>query len=116
MPQLKQATTDMKQFMLPSTSALPEAEQAWVKMDVGELLGGEVMDLMDDGNVNARGALSRAMLASRIKEWNFTGPDGTSDAITTENVRRMEMEDLSYLFGQFVVPKQTQLDDKKKLN
>lgn len=114
MPQLKQATSNIKQFMLLSTSQLPESDQAWVKMDVGEMLGGDVMDLIDGDDVKA-GTVSCAMLASRIKEWNFTKPDGTPEEITTENVRRMDMADLSYLLQQFPMPAKEQLSpDQKK--
>lgn len=115
MPQLKQATNDIKQFMLPSTSSLPEADQAWVKMDVGQLLGGDVMDMLD-GEKTGAGTLSCNMLASRIKEWNYTKPDGTPEDITAESVRRLDVQDLTYLLNQFNMPSGSQLGDKKKLN
>lgn len=118
MPQLKQATSKINRYHLPSTASLPETEQAWVSMDIGEMLGGDVMDLMD-GDKSGAGTLSCALLATRIKEWNFT-EDGTPNTpvvpITADNVRGMQVEDLTYLLSQFNMPSGNQLDDKKKLN
>jgi hypothetical protein len=115
MPQLSTATTDIKQFFLPSTSNLPQEDQAWVRMNVGEMLGGDIMDLIGENEVKP-GAISCVILASRIKEWNFTKPDGIPEEIAVESVRRMEMADLAYLLQQFTdkLPAANLGDDQKK--
>lgn len=101
MPQLGNA--DIKQFYLPSTAQLPQEEQAWVKLDVGDLLAGEMIDFAtatgEDGTMKMDFTIQ--ILEKRIVEWNFTKADGTVEEVTIGNVRRMSANDLKYLMEQF---------------
>jgi hypothetical protein len=123
MPQLKAYTADIKQFYLPSTAKdengndVPTSEQAWVKMDVGEVTGGEVIEVVNEDGLTP-GKVAINMLTERIKEWNFTTPDGQTEAITVANVRRMDAGDLGYLVqklaGAAKLGGQQLSDDQKK--
>lgn len=114
MPELKKAAEEIKQFFMPSTANLPTEQQAWVKMDVGEVLAGDVLDMMNDETQNpGAGNMSGSMLAHRIKEWNFTEDDELLP-INLANVRRLEKEDLTYLFGLINMTSNSQLNDTEK--
>lgn len=68
---------------------------AYVVIQTGPVLGGDVVNVDDPENPMA---ISLAILAGRIKEWNFTEADGTPTPITLDNVMRLPMQDMTALF------------------
>jgi len=88
---------DIKQFFLPSTASLPEADQAWVKMDVSPLNAQDFL-VMEGGESAVK--IGMRVFAERIKEWNFTEADGTTVPIAYENILRLDQGDLKYLSSQ----------------
>ncbi len=112
MPVLKTPQVTIKQFYLPSTSHLPQDEQAWVKVNVGAMLTGDVMTYSDDdGNVTARMA---KILVSRISEWNLTDEAGTALVVNFENLCKFPVEDFNYLIKQETSSDTAALTDEEK--
>jgi len=99
MPLLKKNET--KKFNLPTSKALPEAEQEWVVVEVGPLLGGEVMQMDNFADYND---FMLNVLTKRIKEWSVMDGDKVA-AITTDNVRQLPVEDMTLLIGEFLSEK-----------
>lgn len=97
MPQLAQDNSSKDKYILPSTKDLPEADQAWVILRKGRLLGG---DIVVSAEVTSERDFALAVLATRVEEWNFTEADGTTTPISVANVRRMEPEDLAFLLTE----------------
>lgn len=110
MPQLaSQGTT--KKVVLPSTKDLAEPEQAWVVIQTGRILGGDTVNV-DDPESQMGVALS--ILSGRIKEWNFTEADGKPTPITLDNVKRLELDDMNYLFGELDLKNAVSLSTEEK--
>lgn len=122
MPQLPTNTlvSNIKQLFLPSTATqadgtpTPDDQKAWVKLDVGENLVAD-LEALNDNDKNSTVSRVR-VLASRIKEWNFTNPEGQPEPITFENVCKLDPNDLTYLLGVKATTSTQPLsiDDKKK--
>lgn len=84
----------IERFYLPSTKHLPEAEQAFVDLDIGELKTGDMIGVDPTaGEVE----IGIRMLAARIKGWNFTDANGTDLEVNFENVQRLSMDDFTFL-------------------
>lgn len=84
-------------FFLPSTKDLPEAEQAFVDMEVGPITTGDIVGVDPKAGEVEIGV---RMLAARIKGWNFTDEAGADVEVTFENVSKLDMEDFSFLAGK----------------
>ena len=93
MGQLAQAKEREKLF-LPHSSDKPEAEQDWVVFESGEMTAGDMMAVTDE----TQGvAVMYAVLAVRIVEWSFTKPDGSPEPITVDAIKRLPVEDFTFL-------------------
>lgn len=89
-----QAESKVERFYLPSTEALPEAEKAFVDMEVGKLTTGDII------NVDPKAAeveIGVMMLTARIKGWNFTDTEGNALEVTSETVKMLDVEDFGFL-------------------
>ena len=92
-----QAESKVERFYLPSTENAPEADKAFVDMEVGKLTTGDIV------NVDPKSAeveIGVNMLASRIKGWNFTDVEGNPLPVTTEAVKLLDVEDFGFLAGK----------------
>lgn len=84
----------IERFYLPSTKDLPEAEQAFVDMDTGELKTGDMIGVDPSaGEVE----IGIRMLTARIKGWNFTDANGTDLEVNFDNVQKLSMDDFTFL-------------------
>lgn len=101
----------IKQFYLPSTSSLPQEEQGWVKMDVSPM---NVQDRLSAEAGETPVQASIRILATRIREWNFTEADGSAAAITPVSVLRLGDANLNYLAAQISVESDTALSAAQK--
>lgn len=111
MPTFKRES-NVKRFYLPSTKSLPQEEQAYVDLEIGTLVA---EDLVGADEQEGKVRMASAVLASRIKSWNYTEEDGaTLIPITPEAVRRLEIEDYSYLQAQFDAKIEGLTADQKK--
>lgn len=107
MPVLPSAAAHVKQFYLPSTAtdangnAVPQDQQAWVKMDVSPLNTGDLLMFnQTDAEQGLSVKLFAEFLVNRIKEWNYTEADGSPVPITFETVCRLDQKDFAYLSQQ----------------
>jgi len=96
MPLLKK--NEAKKFLLPSSKDLAEAEQEWALVEIGPLLGGEVMQT---DNFTDRNDFMLNVLTKRIQEWSVKDGDEIAE-INTDNVRRLPVEDLTLLIGEML--------------
>lgn len=96
MPQLP-TQGELKRITLQSTAELPPEQQAYVVLQTGKVLGGDIANVENPEN---NLGVAMAILAGRIKEWNFTDEQGKTTPITLENVKRLEMGDMTALFGE----------------
>lgn len=92
MPQLQ--PSKLERYYLPSSKELPEAEQAFVDMEVGKLTAGDIIGV--DPKASETESAIR-MLANRIKGWNFTDSEGQELEINFENVSKLDMDDFTFL-------------------
>lgn len=97
MPQLKQLETKPQKFVLPSTAELPEADQAWVVLDVSPILTGDMIGME---NIGGQIEISLSVLLNKITDWNYTEADGTTTPITLDNLKRLDVGDYMYLTAQ----------------
>lgn len=112
MPKLVAPKEDVKRFMLPTTKHLPEAEQAWADLNVGKLITDDLAGADAEGGMIR---MSAAVLASRIKGWNFTTEDGVTPVpVTPQTVRLLDWEDFQYLNEQFDNTLNTGMSDSQK--
>lgn len=102
---------ETQQVFLPSTKDQPQPEQAWVKLQSGRVLGGDTVNVDD---LESKMGVALAILAGRIKEWNFTDADGTPTPITLENVKRLELEDMNFLFEKLDLQQTVSLSTEEK--
>lgn len=89
-----QGKAELVKFALPSTKDRPEADQAWVEMDISPLKTGDIIGFDPNGS-QAESAL--AMLAARIKDWNYTDTDGLKLEINIDTVKRLDIKDFGFL-------------------
>lgn len=94
MPQFKK-TSNKQKFWLPSTKDLPEADRAWVELELGDITAGDVVEAAEDDASNAQIGLN--MLASRITDWNFTDESGNKVPIDVEHCALLDIADFSFL-------------------
>jgi hypothetical protein len=87
-----------ERVILLSTSSKPEVEQDWVEFNLNPLGGDMVAAFADAGEQEtSAGERTLALLTALIKSWSFVDDAGNSLPITSANVRRMAMVDLSEL-------------------
>lgn len=103
MPQLPTPGA-VESFTLPVSEAV-------VQLQTGVILGGDIVNVDDPNN---QMGVALAILAGRIKEWNFTEPDGSATAISLDNVKRLPMEDMSFLFDKLNLNNMTSLAGEEK--
>lgn len=81
-------------FYLPSTENLPEADKAWVDMDISKLTTEDVTNMDSKASEISIGI---GMLTGRIKGWNFTDANGVPLPVSEETVRLLDIEDFGFL-------------------
>lgn len=87
----------IERLYLPSTKDLPEADQAFVDMEVGPITTGDIVGVDPKAGEVEIGV---RMLTARIKGWNFTDGAGNEVEVTFENVSKLDMEDFAFLAGK----------------
>lgn len=101
---------NFKKVYLPSTEHLEEIDKAWVIVDLGPMLSADIIDVAQGSSLMKMAAV---ILSRRIKEWNFTNPDGTPVEVSYENVARMELADLRFL-NEKIAPSPALTEEQKK--
>lgn len=110
MPQVN--LKEPEQIILPSTKDLPEDQQAWVVMDVSPRRAGDLA-LVDRSMTD--GEVGLAVIAGRIKEWNYTDANGKVFPITTETVGDIiGQDDFQYLATRMGSSEGGLTEDEKK--
>lgn len=94
MPVLKQHEENVQRIYLPSTKHLPEAEQAFVDMDVRPLQTGSLEQMSAEGSMLS---FNLEIVTSRIKGWNFTDENGADLPVAIETVKLLDVEDFNAL-------------------
>lgn len=110
MPTLQAPQEEIKRFVLPSTKDLPEADQAWVDLDIAKVIASDMVGM--DG-ANGRIEASLELLLGRIRGWNFTDATGASLPITVDNLKLIDALDYIYLTGQIGKPSGLPTEEKK---
>jgi hypothetical protein len=86
-----------------TTVPVPEDQQGWVVMEVGPMISGDMVGF-DPETTSDSIAITFALLANRIKEWNYgyTDPEGKEHMlpITIENVKKLDYRDYTYLMQE----------------
>lgn len=93
MPVLKDKS-EIKRVYLPSTESLPEEQKAFVDMEVGPMTTADIVGLDTNAGEVEMGV---RMLAARIKGWNFTDEAGNEIEINFDNVKKLDIEDFTFL-------------------
>jgi hypothetical protein len=113
MPSLAKKS-EVARFFLPSTKDAAEADKAWVDLEVGAVVAGDLVDI--DDKTTKVGATIK-LLVSRLRDWNFTDTvEGveTKIPINEESMRRMDMNDFGYLATKVNSDVQGLSDEQKK--
>lgn len=101
MPILKDQSK-VERFYLPSTEKLPEEEKAFVDLDIGPVITGDVVGAdLEAGEVK----VGVQMLTDRIKGWNYTNESGEPLEINFDNVKLLDMDDFVFLAQQLPTDK-----------
>lgn len=96
MPKLA-VTTNLQKVYLPSTAKeADEQNKAWVVLNTGALSPRDILEADPSGG---QMKITVHMLASRIKEWNFTDDSGERVVIDFDSVTRLDLEDFTFLAG-----------------
>ena len=103
--------SNIKRLFLPTTATLPEADQAWVDMEVNPANVKDWLQTDPSGNL---GKLSINILTDRIKNWNYTEEDGTAVPITADTIIRMGNTNLTFLAQQIETSSSTTLTAEEK--
>lgn len=103
-------TEKLEKLYLPSTESLPEADRAYVVIDVAPLKTGDVLGFKDG---MAELEMATTLLTERIKEWNYTTENGDSIPITSETVKLLHLDDFTFLQSK-VMQSATNLSDTEK--
>jgi len=112
MPQL-QSTEKITRFALPSTAHLEDnnEDKAWVDLDVGPLTANDVT-YVDPSGTDVEATF--AMLAIRVKDWNYVDSQGNKLVINVDNIRRLDMSDYAFLAEKIPKPTTELPADQKK--
>ena len=103
MPQLKKSAV-LQKFWLPSTdNSTDENDKAWVEIDLGKVVIGDIVNNYDDDSSNAKNGL--AILTSKITSWNYTEDDGTITPINIDSVSKLDVEDFKFLVEKMDIDK-----------
>lgn len=111
MPILRSAEK-LEQIFLPSTTDVEDInERAWVTMDISPR---KIADMENSNLTAGEGAVVIGMIASRIREWNFTDSDGKPLAITYDTVKLLDFDDFNFLMEKIQKVEPSLTDDEKK--
>lgn len=91
-------TTERKQLFLPSSADLPEADKEWVVLDVGPITG---KDLLTLDTVTNTITYKFNILCERLVEWSVKDANGDVAEIKPDNIRKLPVDDLIFLIGEF---------------
>lgn len=97
MPLIAQDTLKPKKIFLPTSKDLAEEEKEWVVLEVGEILGADVIDMDSFESVTA---FKYHILCNRLLEWNVKDTDGEVAKINKDTVKRLPFEDLAFLMKE----------------
>jgi len=110
MPRLE-AKEEIIRLALPSTEKEPiETDRAWVDLDIGPLTANDVI-LVDPSGTDVQASF--AMLAVRIKDWNFEDDAGKLP-INPDTVSQLDIVDYGFLSSKLPQPKSGLPVDQKK--
>jgi hypothetical protein len=112
MPQLTSQKTE--KIYLPSTENLPKEEQAWVEVRSRISVNDMASLNITGGTVSATMADFLPVVASLIKDWNFTDSDGTTIEITNQSVGDLEPNDFNKILEVVFKAKSVTAEDQKK--
>lgn len=103
---------DILKLVLPSTKDLPEADQAWVELDVSYIKTNEIVG----AGASTAQELAYDIVASRIKSWNYTDEAGAPLAVSTDNVGAMDAGDYKFIESEIGKDRNATpiTDDQKK--
>lgn len=93
MPVLEKKS-ELKRIYLPSTSHLPEDQQAFIDLEVGKMTTGDIVGIDTSASEVEMGVI---MLVNRIKGWNFTDSNGNELEINLKNVQLLDVQDFTRL-------------------
>lgn len=113
MPSLEKKT-EVARFFLPTTKDAAEADKAWVDLEIGAVVAG---DLIEIDETSTKVGATIKLLSSRIKDWNFTDTvDGveTKVPINESSVRKLDMTDFGYLATKVKADVKELAEDQKK--
>lgn len=105
---------DVQQFSIPydeKGNPIAEDQQGHVKMDVSEY---NVQDSLTAELGDTLGRVSLRIVASRIKEWDFTEANSQAIPITYDNVMRLGMSNLDFLARQIRQSSQEPMGTEEK--
>ena len=92
-------SNEIKQLFLPTSKDLPEGDKEWVTIEVGPILGGDILNVA--GNTDSS-EMMLTMLLKRIKEWNVRDINNDIAPLSTESIKHLSMDDLSFLLSEFM--------------
>ena len=93
-----QKKSEIKKLILPSSKDITEADKEWVLVECGPLMGG---DMLNFDNFNNQNDFLAYILLHRIKEWSVKD-DTTIAPINIESLRRLKVDDTTYLLAEFI--------------
>lgn len=94
MPQFRDS--EVQRITLPSYEG--SEDPAWVDVRTRNL----VKDVEGIDSNMSQLDLAIELLSRKITAWNFTDTDGSPLPVSKENIRRMEVSDLTFLGGKIV--------------
>jgi len=111
MPKLN-VTSQIVKFALPSTANTEnEEDKAWVELETAPSSTADIV-LVDPNGTEVEAAI--AMLAVRIKDWNFTDETGAKLPITVDTVKHLDLNDFGFLADKIPKPKEGLSVEEKK--
>lgn len=97
MPLVAKDILKPKKIYLPSSADLPEEEKEWVVLEMGPMIGSDVVIVE---NFTTASGFQFDILAHRLLEWNVRDLDGDVAATTKDNIRRLPKDDLMFLMTE----------------
>lgn len=113
MPSLKLPSEKIERLYLPSTKDAPEEDKAWIDIDVGPFVTGDILALQDMNNPVIK--VQAEILSRRIKDWNFTDADGSKTPIDYDSIARLEIPDFQFIVVELNKPSVSDDEQKKTL-
>ena len=99
MPQLQPIVENIQQFFLPSTENAPEADRAWVRLNLARISAADLLAITG-GQGTSESNFMAALIANRILEWNFTDPSGQTLPITLETTSWLDPQDYAFIMSK----------------